>query len=68
MGISKLGELIERKQAQKGISNEKLAAEAGISRQGLYQLKRARRPWFMTIHRLAKALDEDVDIFLSVRG
>jgi transcriptional regulator with XRE-family HTH domain len=67
MPLSRLGKLIEKMQAEKGISNDQLASGAGISRQGLYQLKRARRPWFMTIHKLAKALQADVDIFLDVR-
>ena len=67
MGLSELGKLIEKLQAEQGVSNELLAKKAGISRQGLYQLKKARRPWFMTISKLAKALDADVDIFLAAR-
>jgi len=67
MGLSELGKQIEKIQAEKGISNDRLASDSGISRQGLYRLKRERRPWFTTIQKLAKALESEVDIFLSGR-
>lgn len=68
MALSEFGKLIEKMQAEQGISNDRLAKAAGISRQNLNRVKRTARPWLTTVHNLAKALNLDVDIFLSVRG
>ena len=68
MALSEIGKLVEKMQAERGLSDEKLADAAGFTKQNLYQIKRSKRPYLTTIHNLAKALNVEVDIFLACRG
>lgn len=63
--LSPFGKVIHRVQVEKGLSEGELAAKAGMTRQNLYRAKRATRPHIKTIHVIAKALGEPVDIFLK---
>jgi len=63
---SKFGKKIDRLQAEKGISVNELAVRSGFSRQSLTQMKKSRKPNMVTIHRIAKAFEVDVDVFLEI--
>jgi transcriptional regulator with XRE-family HTH domain len=63
---SELGQVILRLQAERGLSNNELAKRMNIQPQGVAKIKSRRSLHPRTLHRLAKALDVSVDIFLQV--
>lgn len=62
---SEFGRKIEKLQAIQGMSTGELAKKIGLSITNVSQMKRSKRPRPVTIHRIAKAFDVDVDLFLS---
>lgn len=63
---TKLGRLIYRLQAEKNLSNLELAQKMGMVPQDVAKIKTRKRLHAKTLHRLATALGEPVNIFLKV--
>jgi transcriptional regulator with XRE-family HTH domain len=63
---SELGQVILKIQAEKNISNLDLAEKMGTLPQNVAKLKTRNSLQPKTLHRLAKALGVEVDIFLKV--
>ena len=62
---SALGQVIFKIQAEKNMSNLELAEKMGTYPQNIAKLKTRKSLRPKTLHRLAKALGVDVDIFLD---
>jgi len=60
-----LREKIEYRLAMTGMEQKELARKMGMSPQGVWQLKKSIRPRMATIHRLAKAFEVPVDVFMD---
>src|SRR5215469_12955137 len=58
-GPGDFGELLQRRRASAGLSQEELAERAGLSQRGISDLERGRRhtPYPATVRRLSEALD-----------
>lgn len=62
---SEFGKKIEKLQLINGVSAGELAKKVGISRAGIYQLKKSKKPHIITIHKIAKAFDVDPGAFVD---
>lgn len=66
MKRSELGQLIFKLQVERGLSNIDLAKRMNIQPQGVTKYKSRRSLHARTLHRLAKALDVNVDVFFQI--
>lgn len=64
--MAELGKRIQSAREKRGWSLEKLAGEAGVTFQTIYQLERGgREPKALTLARVAQALGESTDVLLA---
>jgi len=64
--LSPIGEKIESLQCEYGLTLNALAQKAGLSRQRLYQIKRAKSLNPVTIHKLGKAFGFGISEFRQI--
>jgi len=63
--VSNVYQKVQVLMARQGLTLTQLATKAGMVRQSIYQLKKAKHHRLTTIHKLAKALDTPVEHFFE---
>ena len=63
--LKTIGQAIRTIRESRNISQEKLALDVELSKNQIGRIERGANTTVLTLHRIARALDVDADVFLS---